>query len=297
MNKKDIRALVVIWIVGTLMAFLTAALVYAAYPGGSLPEGSAPTAETATTSWISAPASPVADSVRVNFAWTIAVIFPFLYAPIMTLIYCIFRFSREKNPNADQFHEHVPLEVAWTILPALILVAMAVPAYQVLVLMEKRPTNPDVVLDITGHQFFWSYNFPKYDVSVTDDGTGRSPVLLPVDKDVLLKGTASQVNHAWFVPAFGVKFDVLPGRTTTSWVRPNSQGLFKGQCAELCGALHAYMWIHVKVVPEKEFYAWLKEKGATFPPDEAARISQLLGEEVEVTAAPAPGDTLALAAK
>jgi cytochrome c oxidase subunit 2 len=149
----------------------------------------------------------------------------------------------------------------------------------------------DVVVDVTGYQFYWQYNFPKYGVTVTDDGTGTEPLVLPVESNVMLYGQSPQVNHAWWVPAFGLKFDVIPGRITRGWIRPTQKGFFKGQCAELCGTLHAYMLIHVKVVEEKEFYEWLREKGATFPPDEIDRVEGILGvdlDEVPAAQAAAP---------
>ncbi|MBI1289993.1 cytochrome c oxidase subunit II [bacterium] len=281
-KDKDIRNLVAIWVVGTLLAFASAALVYSFYspaaPGGS------PTETSPITNWIFQPSTTVAEMVRVNTAWTVAVIFPFLFAPIITLLYIIGRFNEKNNPVPATFHEHLPLEVFWTIVPAVVLVAMAVPAYGVLRYMEKPPTKPDLVVDVVGAQFYWQYTLPKYDVTVTDEGDGKDPLVLPVDKAILLNGQSFQVNHAWWVPAFGVKFDVIPGRINTSWIRTKREGSYKGQCAELCGTLHAYMLIHVNVVPEKEFYQWLKKKGAKFPPEEQEYVAALLGEDVTATA-------------
>lgn len=281
-RDKDIRNLVIIWVIGTLMAFGCAALTYWLYtPGVATP---APTAEDPTTWFLTQPSSTVAEFVRGNTAWTVAVIFPFLFAPILTLLYIIARYNEKNNPVPATFHEHLPLEVFWTIVPAVVLVVMAVPAYSVLRYMEKSPSKPDLVVDVGGYQFYWQYKLPKYDVIVTDDGSGKDPLYLPINKAVLLNGYSPQVNHAWWVPAFGVKFDVIPGRITSSWVRPTREGFFKGQCAELCGALHAYMLIHVKVVPEAEFYKWLQSKGAKFPPEEQAIVEKLLAEHDKLAA-------------
>jgi cytochrome c oxidase subunit 2 len=277
LKDKDIKILVGIWVVGTLLAVLCGWLTLAFYTPGTA--YAAPTPQDATTWWLFQPATTIAELVRQNTAWTCVVILPFLFAPIMTLLFIIVRFSEKNSPRAANYHEHLPLEIFWTIVPAVVLVAMAVPAYRVLRYMEKPPAKPDVVVDITGAQFFWKYSLPEFDVLMTDDGTGTDPLVLPIDNTVLLAGSSSQVNHAWWVPAFGVKFDVIPGRITTSWIKTTKEGFFKGQCAELCGELHAYMLIHVKVVPEKEYYQWLQSKGAKFRPEHAQKVAKYLGNE------------------
>lgn len=278
MNKKDLQILVAIWIGGFVLAALTGLFFLKIADHGA--PGPAPTDP--TTSWVTLPASTLAEKVQVNAAWTVTVIFPFLFAPIFTLLYIIVRFSKAKNPKPADFHEHVPLEVVWTIIPAFVLVAMAVPAYKVLLYLEAHPERADVYVDVTEVQYYWQYHYPNYDVTVTDDGaTTDNPLVVPVGKSVMLRGMSNQVNHAWWVPAFGLKFDVIPGRINTGWFRPTKTGLFKDQCAELCGALHAYMWIHVKVVKEKEYYEWLEEKGAVFPPDEIAYIEMVLQKDID----------------
>lgn len=275
MTKSDLRNLCVIWLAGILLSLAAAAFVYRMYdPANPAP---APVGmESPTTSWINAPATTIASAVQRNTVWTIVVICPFLFAPIGTLLYIIVRFSKKNNPVADQTHENLPLEVFWTVTPALVLVAMAIPAYAVLRKIDIQPSKADVQVTVKGAQFFWNYTFEKYGVSVTDDGTGTEPVYFPVNKMIRLNGMSEQVNHAWWVPAFGIKFDVIPGRITGGWIKPTKEGFFKGQCAELCGALHAYMWIHVKIVPEREFYQWLESKKAKWPADEEVRIKAIL---------------------
>lgn len=276
--NKDIRNLVIIWVLGLAMAGLSGLLYYLF--GYASPAAFNPTEDMATTTWVTAPATTLAEQARGLTAWTIAVIFPFFFAPIMTLLYVIFRFGKSKNPVAETFHENVPLEIFWSIIPAFFLVAMALPAFKVLAYIDKEPEQVDHVVDVAGYQFYWQYTFPKYGVTVTDDGTGTEPLVLPVDNNIMLYGSSPQVNHAWWVPAFGLKFDVIPGKITRGWIRPTHEGFFKGQCAELCGALHGYMFIHVKVVPEKEFYQWLRQQGATFPLDEVEEIEKVLGEKL-----------------
>lgn len=283
MKNADIRNVALIWL-GSLVLAIVTALAFAAWaPATASPT---PTAETATTHWISDPASTLAERVRLNTAWTIGVIFPFLYGPILTLLYVAFRFSKPKNPKASSVEENVSLEVFWTITPAIILVVMAVPAYGVLRYIDNLPElseeDPHYVVDVTGRQFDWFYSFPKYGVEIVDDGSGDQPLYLPVNRIIMMNGTSSQVNHAWWVPAFGVKFDVIPGRINPAWFRPTKEGFFKGQCAELCGSLHAFMWIHVNVVPEAEFFEWIIEQGGEIPAEEVPFVASLLGDDVEI---------------
>jgi len=268
MNKKDIRNLVLIWIVSFILAILTG--IFANVIRSDVSVG--PSAQDATTTWVTLPATQIARLVQDNMVWTTIVIFPFLYGPILTLLYCLYRFHEKRNPEPDHFHENVRLEVFWTLVPAISLVVMVFPAYRVLQIMEHPPTKPDQVISVSGFQYFWQYNFPDYDVTVTDDGSGDNPLVLPVDSVIHLNGESPQVNHAWWVPAFGIKFDVIPGRITYGWFETEQQGFFKGQCAELCGELHAYMLIHVKVVPEKEFYGWLIENDAVFDDEELKKV-------------------------
>jgi cytochrome c oxidase subunit II len=275
MSKIEIRNIAIIWIVAIVLSIVCGATFHLAWGQTDV----SPTATDATTSWFFAPATTLAEMVHASTAWTMVVILPFFFAPVLMVCYAIFRFGRFRNPIAADFHENTRLEIFWSVIPTGALILMAIPAFKVLYYMDTEPETVDQVVDITGYQFYWQYDFPKYGVTVVDDGTGDDPLVLPVDQAIVLHGQSPQVNHAWWVPAFGLKFDVIPGRINSGWIRPNTEGFFKGQCAELCGTLHAYMWIHVKVVPEKEFYEWLREKGAEFPEDEIPRIAQILGED------------------
>jgi cytochrome c oxidase subunit II len=274
-TKKDIRNLVLIWVIGSVMAVATGFFSLSLFS----PEQLNPTQDMATTHWLTAPVTPIAEAVRVNWAFTIMIIFPFLFCPILTLIYCMVRFNERSNPVASKAHDNLPLEVFWTIVPAVVLVVMAVPSYAILKKLDSAPSRPDVVVEVIGAQYFWQYTFPKYDVTVVDDGTGSVPVVFPVNKVVQLNGTSNGVNHAWWVPAFGLKFDVIPGRINSGWVKATQKGFFKGQCAELCGTLHAFMWIHVEVVDEADFYRWIIANEGKIPLDELDKVRALLGDE------------------
>jgi cytochrome c oxidase subunit II len=278
MKKSDLNMLVFLWVAAILLALVTAwYFLHGMYDVA----GKTPTVDTPTTNWIQSPATDIAKAVQRNWAFTVAIIFPFFFGPLLVLGYAMYRFSKKRNPRAADFHDNVPLEVTWTVIPAIVLIVMAIPAYGVLRKMEYPPDDPDVIVDVIGHQFYWQYDFPRYDVTVTDDGTGDSPLYLPVDSVIYLTGTSPQVIHAWWVPAFGVKFDVIPGRINFGWFTTQYEGFFKGQCAELCGALHAFMFIHVKVVSEQEFFQWLHENDGSFPVEDREKVRRHLGEEVE----------------
>ncbi len=275
--SSEIRNLILLWVAAIALALLSAASLWFLYDPAAATL--TPAQADPTTDWISSPATTSAQLARLNVVITTALITPFLYGPILTVLYIIWNHNSRRRPVAAPTRENVPLEIAWTITPAIVLAVMAIPAYPKFKYMETMPENPDVVVDVTGMQFYWQYELPKYGVALTDDGTGEDPLFLPVNQQVLLNGNTPQVNHAWWVPAFGVKFDVIPGRITQGWFQPLHEGFFKGQCAELCGAQHARMYIHVKVVDEAEFYEWLHSKGATFPPDEYDKVLEYLGPD------------------
>ncbi len=213
-------------------------------------------ADSPITNWLQNPATPLAKNVRSTFLFTLAMISPFLLAAEGLLLYTIFKFKSRPGAKPATFHENVRLEILWTLLPALTLVIIAIPAYGTLKKMEVPPKS-DLVIEVVGHQFFWEYRYPKYDLILVD-----KPLVVPEDKVVTLNLTSVDVIHSWFVPAFGVKQDATPGRISHAWFKAEEEGTYKGQCAELCGELHALMYITVKVVPEDEFEEWLAKQKA-----------------------------------
>ncbi|MCC6546071.1 cytochrome c oxidase subunit II [Candidatus Sumerlaeota bacterium] len=300
MAKKDIKIIVGLWVLALILSALTTWAYMISYNPATATHGPASISEP-TTHWLFQPASSVAERVRTESAWMVFIIMPFLYGPFLMLFYIISRFSKSRHPVADKPNENLTLEVAWTIVPALALIVMAVPAYEALRYMEIPPARPDQVINVTGAQFYWQYELPRYGLTTTDNGTitidaktGRATeedswLHLPINKTVLMNGQSFQVNHAWWVPAFGVKFDVIPGRINTVWFDTKKKGYFKGQCAELCGTLHAYMRIQVVVEEEKDFYEWVLRKGGTIPEEEEARVVELLGADYRERFAPKDG--------
>src|SRR4030067_581445 len=198
-------------------------------------------ADSPITNWLQDPATPLAKNVRNTFWFTIAMISPFLLIAEGLLLYSIFKFKNKPGRKPAAFHENLKLEIIWTLLPALTLVIIAIPAYGTLKKMEVPPKS-DLVIEVIGHQFFWEYRYPRYDLILVD-----KPLVVPENKVVTLNLTSVDVIHSWFVPAFGVKQDATPGRISHAWFQVDQVGTYKGQCAELCGELHAKMYITVKV--------------------------------------------------
>jgi cytochrome c oxidase subunit 2 len=199
------------------------------------------------------------------------------------MFYSIFKHRRSKGHKAANFHESVKVEIAWTVVPLVIVIAMALPATKTVVAM-KDTSSADLTIKATGIQWKWGYDYLKgegegigfvstLDVThremsnsgkppATDDYLLKvdNPLVVPVDKKIRIITTANDVIHAWMVPAFGVKQDAIPGFVRDTWFRAEKTGDFYGQCAELCGKEHAYMPIHVKVLSAVDYSAWVEGK-------------------------------------
>ena len=225
-------------------------------------------AEEPITNWLTNPEGPLAREIRSNFFFSMIMIMPFLFLAEGLLLYCIIRFKAKPGGQPATFHENLRLEILWTVIPALILVITAVPTYHTMRAMEVPPKS-DLVVGVIGHQFFWEYRYPKQGVSFAEEA-----LVVPAGKVITLNLSSVDVVHSWWVPAFGVKQDAFPGRITNAWFKAERPGHYKGQCAELCGNLHAKMFIDVLVVPPEEFEKWiLAKKSGTpaAPPDTAKR--------------------------
>ena len=216
-------------------------------------------AHTPLTNWLQDPATPLAREVRANFWTTLAIIAPFLLGAEGLLLYAVLKFRTKPGRKPATFHENFKLEVFWTALPAVALVLIAIPAFRTMQAMNVPPKS-DLVVEVIGHQFFWEYRYPRYSITLAEE-----PLVVPVGKVVTLNCTSVDVIHSWFVPAFGVKQDANPGRITNAWFKADAPGTYRGQCAELCGKLHAQMYITVKVLLEDDFKQWLAKKVAAIP--------------------------------
>lgn len=207
------------------------------------------------------------------------------------MVYAIVKFRKSKGTEAAQFTHNTTAEVVWTVIPALILIVMAVPAAETLVRLEDT-RNSELSIKITGSQWQWHYeyldegiefysrldresNMARQPGSNVDPRTIENyllevdePVVVPVDTKVRLLVTAVDVIHAWWVPELGIKKDAIPGFVNEIWFQATETGTFRGQCAELCGMDHGFMPIVVRVASEEAYQDWLTEK------QEAAGISR-----------------------
>lgn len=214
-----------------------------------------------TSTW-TAPASDIASEVLDNFWFSFLVFLPFLILPQVLLLYAMLKFRDrgDGRPSATFMH-NTKLENLWTAIPILALAIVAVPVYPLLYKMELPPENAEQALNITvrGKSFAWEYDYKREGVEVSQDlvSAQQEPVVLIKDVPVVLAITSNDVNHAWWVPAFGVKKDAIFGRYNNTWFTPKQTGAFKGQCAELCGEGHGVMIISAVVVERPEFDAWV----------------------------------------
>ncbi|MDP2561827.1 cytochrome c oxidase subunit II [Psychrobium sp. 1_MG-2023] len=194
------------------------------------------------------------------------------------MFYAIIKHRKSKGATAAQFHESTKVEIIWTIIPFVILVTMAIPATSTLIEMEDN-SQSDITIKITASQWKWHYQYFEHDfgffslLSTPSEQISNQaqksenyllevdkPLVIPTGKKVRFLITADDVIHSWWVPAFAVKQDANPGFINEAWTRVNEPGIYRGQCAELCGKNHGFMPIVVKVLPQNEYDAWLKEQ-------------------------------------
>ncbi|MEM9549938.1 MAG: cytochrome c oxidase subunit II [Pseudomonadota bacterium] len=186
----------------------------------------------------------------------------------------IMRYNRTANPNSGTFTHNSPLEVAWTVIPIVILVFIGAFSLPVLFKQQEIP-EADVTIKVTGYQWYWGYEYIDHEFAFDAFMLGREglepagysqdeyllatdeAVVVPVDKTIVMQVTGGDVIHSWTIPAFGVKQDAVPGRLAELWFKADKEGIYFGQCSELCGKDHAYMPITVKVVSQEEYDAWL----------------------------------------
>jgi len=222
-----------------------------------------------------APGSTVAHAAALvsweSFWWVI----PFILLAYILLVVVMVKF-RDKGDGRKpaSFSHNNPLEAAWTIIPLLVVITVALKSYPVLHFMEFGGTNPAVNVQVVGHQFFWEYKLPAYGIDISND-----TLVVPEDKVVDLDLTSVDVIHGFFVPGLGIQIDALPGRVTNLWFKAKA-GYYKGQCTQLCGANHSQMLIEVQVVPEDQFLAWVKSKAQAKPaaPVKATTTAMNTGE-------------------
>ncbi len=213
------------------------------------------------------------------------------------LIYTVIRYHRRNNPTPSTTTHHMTLEIVWTVIPVLILLAIGYPSIKLIYYQDRIPES-ELTIKTVGHQWYWSYEYPDsniafdarplWDTPQTTDEQARAAaaearanwllnngdprrlletdnrVVVPVDTTVRVLITGADVIHAWAVPAFGVKRDAMPGKLNETWFKAEHEGVFYGQCSEICGTGHGFMPIAIEVVSKEKFAAWLEDAKKRF---------------------------------
>ena len=229
------------------------------------------------------PASPVAEQIMWLHNWVLAMITVITLFVAGLLLYVVWRFDAQRNTTPGRLSHHTGLEIAWTVIPVLILVIMAIPSFR-LVYYEDRTHAPDLTIKVTGHQWYWEYSYPTNGgvnfqsrmIATEDLKAGQlrlldvdNQLVVPVGKNVQILTTSADVIHSFFIPALGVQRYAIPGRTIETWVRVDSPGVYYGECNQVCGNNHSFMPIAIHAVPAAEFEAWLTAAKTKFAGDEA----------------------------
>ena len=240
-----------------------------------------PVVRGAPTAWqlnFQAAASPVAERIEDLHDLLLFITVAISAFVLALLAYVCIRYRADRHPVPSRRTHNTVLEIAWTAIPVLILVVIAIPSFKLLYFMD-RAVNPEMTLKAVGHQWYWSYEYPDngeftfdaYMIADEDLQEGQlrlfdvdNRVVLPVETDVRLLTTATDVLHAWAVPALGVKLDAVPGRINETWLRINRPGIYYGQCSELCGAYHGFMPVMIEAVSKEEFDAWVQQAKEEF---------------------------------
>lgn len=213
------------------------------------------------------------------------------------LVYVMIRFNAKRNPTPSKTTHNTLIEVLWTVVPVLILVVIAIPSFRLLYYVE-RAEEPEMTLIVHGYQWYWGYEFPDQQIPEyssymipdedIDPSAGQirnlsvdNPVVLPVDTDIQILVTAEDVLHSWAVPSFLIKTDAVSGRHNETWAHIEREGVYYGQCSEICGTGHAYMPIEIHAVSREAFDAWVLEQigDAEIDPENPPQLLTMTWEE------------------
>jgi cytochrome c oxidase subunit 2 len=209
------------------------------------------------------------------------------------MAYIFIRFNAKRNPVPQKFTHNSLIEVLWTVIPVIALVAIAIPSFRLLYFMD-RTDEAEMTIKAIGHQWYWTYEYPdlgediSFDaVMLTEDELEEGQlrlletdesVVVPIDTNIRLLVTADDVIHAWTIPSFGIKIDAVPGRINEGWFRVDAVGIYYGQCSELCGRDHGFMPIRVEAVSKEDYAEWVayaQEEFASNDGDEDLTVARL----------------------
>jgi cytochrome c oxidase subunit 2 len=230
--------------------------------------------------------SPIMEQITLFHHYLTIIIILITLFVLGLLVYVMVRFNERRHPQPSRTTHNTALEIAWTVIPILILVAIAIPSFRLLFAQYDYP-KADLTITATGHQWYWSYEYPDqgihFDAIMVQQAdlkegqprllTADHDVVVPVNKNIIVQVKATDVIHDWAVPSFGVKMDAVPGRLQKTWFRAERTGMYYGQCSELCGRNHAFMPIAVRVVTDEEFADWLAKTKPAASLDGAGKVA------------------------
>jgi cytochrome c oxidase subunit 2 len=266
------------WLAGLPGAVTGIASVLLAIPSGAGPAAARTGQPTNGQLGFQEPVTPIAEQIYRLHDIVNIMIFAIAAFVLVLMLWVMWRYSEKRNPVPSRTTHNTTVEVLWTVIPVCILVAMAIPSFRLLYAQYTFPP-PDLTIKAVGHTWNWTYEYPDQKLNVGSamlDEAGRkeltdagmppdqvprnlavdNEILVPVNKVVHVLVTSSDVIHAWRVPSFGSMVDAVPGRVTATWFKAKREGVYFGQCSELCGKDHAFMPIAVRVVKDDVFKAW-----------------------------------------
>ena len=284
----------------TLLRRGGAAVLLAMLAGAALAVNSLPGGPAVNQLDMHPPATNIAEQIHWLHYWVMGICVVIFLGVFGVMFYSILKHRKSVGHKPATFHESLGVEIAWTVVPFIIVIAMGAMATRTVV-AQKDTSNADLTIKATGYQWKWGYDYLKGEgegisfLSTLDNShrvmsdSGKppptdnyllkvdNPLVVPVDRKIRIITTANDVIHAWMVPAFGVKQDAIPGFVRDTWFRAEKTGDFYGQCAELCGKEHAYMPIHVKVVSQPEYAKWVEAKAKEMQAraDDPAKVWEL----------------------
>ena len=245
---------------------------------------------------------PIKDAISSFNSLVFIIIVAITIFVALLLAYVMWRFRAEANPNPSRTSHNTTLEIAWTVIPVLILVVIAIPSFR-LIYYQDRAVDADMTINVQGRQWYWHYAYPEhgnfsfdsYPIQTADLQPGQirnldvdNPLVIPVGASVRILTTGQDVIHSFFMPSLGVQKYTIPGRTLETWMKADRPGVYYGQCNQICGVNHWFMPIVVRAVPQAEFEAWVAQSRTRFaqglPPAQLGTVAQ-----AQAAPAAAPG--------
>jgi cytochrome c oxidase subunit 2 len=233
--------------------------------------------------------TPVMDYIHWFHDWLLVIITLITLFVLGLLVAVVVKFNAKANPTPSRTTHNTFLEVAWTLVPVIILVVIAVPSFKLLFMQTVLPPT-DLTIKATGKQWYWSYAYPdsnfEFDSLMLKDSERKpdqprllavdNEIVVPVNKNVRVQVIGADVIHAFAVPSFGIIIDAVPGRLNETWFKATREGVYYGQCRELCGKDHAFMPIAVRVVSERDFATWLEQAKRKYAAIDGTRAANIL---------------------